>query len=335
MLRACPLPGPIPDATAWAMARAFTGQGAAFNQLLAGLGLLALTVLGSAVFLGRLLFGFSGRIEVLERTLAAHDQGHGDLPVLQPTGERELDRLVEALNKTGRRLADARRRASAAERLAAAGRLAAGVAHEIRNPIAAMRLKAENALASRDGERPRTALKAILDQIARLDGLLSDLLALTQRREPRREAVDIRALVERCAAFHEELAGAKGLSLEIEVTVADDDRPVFDPDQIRRALDNLVLNAIQNAPDEGGGAIRLSAERDGVSLRLRVSDLGPGVPDRLRDTLFEPFVTGRADGTGLGLAIVREIAHDGGGEARLLATERGATFEVELPWLPS
>ena len=73
--------------------------------------------------------------------------------MLARTGERELDRLVEALNTTGVRLKEERRRAVAAERLAAVGRLAAGLAHEIRNPIAAMRLKAENALSAGDEGR--------------------------------------------------------------------------------------------------------------------------------------------------------------------------------------
>ncbi|EWY42449.1 histidine kinase [Skermanella stibiiresistens SB22] len=342
VLQACPLPPPIRDATAWAMTRAFTGQGPAFNQLLAGLALLTVTVLGSALFLGRLLLIFSRRIAVLEQTLATHDQnahewGKGDLPVLERTGERELDRLVDALNATGQRLADARRRASTAERLAAVGRLLAGMAHEIRNPIAAMRLKAENALASHDPERGRGALTAILDQIARLDGLLRDLLALTQHREPRREPVDIASLLSLCANLHRDLAEAKGIVVEVVIDAAiqaGDERPCLDAGQIARCLDNLVLNAIQTIP-EGGGTIQLGAFRNGETLLLRVSDTGPGVRDDLRQHLFEPFVTGRADGTGLGLAITREIALAHGGDARLVKTGRGATFEIELPWQPS
>ncbi|MGH2257707.1 hypothetical protein ACQ1ZF_14505, partial [Enterococcus faecalis] len=81
---------------------------------------------------------------------------------LPRTGAPELDRLVDALNVTGERLALERRRATAAERLAALGRMSAGLAHEIRNPIAAMRLKAENALAVADGSRSEAALTAIL-----------------------------------------------------------------------------------------------------------------------------------------------------------------------------
>ncbi|GJD48915.1 Adaptive-response sensory-kinase SasA [Methylobacterium crusticola] len=327
VLHACPLPGPVPELTAWAMGRAFTGQGPAYDQLLLGLGLLTLTVLGSAAFLGRLLYAVSGPITAIERALAAHRKDGGELPRLPLTGERELDRLVDALNAAGARLAQARRQAFAAERMAAAGRLAAGVAHEIRNPLAAMRLKAENALASPDPARARAALGVVLDQVARMDGLLRDLLNLTQNRPPRPRPVDLGALLARSAALHEDLARAGGVALTVEAP-APGARPVLDPEQIGRALDNLVLNAIQNAP---GGAVRLSAAREAGRLRLRVADDGPGVPETVRGRLFEPFVTGRPEGSGLGLAIVREIAQAHGGEARLRPGDRGATFEIDLP----
>jgi signal transduction histidine kinase len=107
----------------------------------------------------------------------------------------------------------------------------------------------------------------------------------------------------------------------------------FDVDQIWRALDNLILNGIQNTP--AGGSITLSARRANDRLYLRVSDTGPGVPAAIADRLFEPFVTGRAEGTGLGLAIVREIARAHGGDAPLIPSENGAMFEIELPWQPS
>ena len=150
VLHACVLEGPLPELTAWTMTRVFTGQGRAYNQFLAGLAVLAFTMLGSAAWLARILVGWSRKIARLETALAAREVGRADFPALARTGERELDRLVDALNTTGAHLKDERQRAAAAERLAAVGRLAAGLAHEIRNPIAAMRLKAENALSSAD-----------------------------------------------------------------------------------------------------------------------------------------------------------------------------------------
>ena len=215
VLHACPLQGPIRETTAWTMTRVFTGQGQAYTQLLVGLAVLAFTVLGSAAWLAHILIQWSRKIARLETALAAQETPQGDLPTLARTGERELDRLVEALNATGARLNDERQRASAAERLAAVGRLAAGLAHEIRNPIAAMRLKAENALSGDDGSRLKPAMQMILEQIGRLDALLRDLLTMTQRPQPRYADIDVSEFLKREVETHAELAAAKGVRLGI------------------------------------------------------------------------------------------------------------------------
>jgi signal transduction histidine kinase len=329
-INACPLTGPLNDATGWAMTRVFTGRGPAYNLLLVGLAILAVTVLGSAAWLGRILYSWSRKLIRLEAALTGHELHSADLPELPLTGERELDRLVHALNATGARLADERRRASTAERLAAVGRLAAGLSHEIRNPIAAMRLKAENALVANDEQRRVTALQSILQQVGRLDGLLRDLLAMTQRREPKLAEIDLAAFLERTAEAHRELAAEKRVRLVVGAAPAATAPPLFDDEQMHRALDNLILNAIENTP--AGGAIEVAAERRAGNLRLRVRDTGQGIPDKVRERLFEPFVTGRAEGTGLGLALVRDIARAHGGEARLVPTNQGAEFEIEIPW---
>ena len=91
VLHACPLEGPIPEVTAWTMTRVFTGQGRAYNQFLAGLAVLALTVLGSAAWLAFILVGWSRKIARLETALAAREVGRTDFPALARTGERELD----------------------------------------------------------------------------------------------------------------------------------------------------------------------------------------------------------------------------------------------------
>jgi signal transduction histidine kinase len=331
-LHACPLNGPISDATAWTMTRVFTGQGPAYQRLMIGLAILTVMVLGSAAWLGRILYSWSRKIVGLEVALAGHEAPRTDLPLLPLTGERELDRLVNALNATGARLADERRRAGAAERLAAVGRLAAGLAHEIRNPIAAMRLKAENALAGNDEGRCVSALRSILEQIGRLDALLRDLLAMTQRHDLKPSEVDLKAFLERTADGHRELAASKDVKLVADAQPATSP-PRIDDAQMQRAIDNLVLNAIQNTPP--GGVVEITAKRVADHLRLRVRDTGQGVPAEIRERLFEPFVTGRPEGTGLGLVTVREIARAHGGEARFVPAENGSLFEIEVPWQTS
>ncbi|GJD34751.1 sensor histidine kinase [Methylobacterium aerolatum] len=339
VLQSCPLRVYAPDATAWTMLRTHVNEGPAYSRLLAGFGFLAITVVGSAVFLGRFLIGFSRRIARLEAALAAPVAETEDLPHLSATGEPELDRLVDALNAAGERLRAAHERAMGAERLAAVGRLAANLAHEVRNPIAAMRLKAENALASGDPERSATALRAVLGQIARVDALLRDLLNLTQPRSIARSPTPVSGLLRECTQLHEDFARAKGVSVAVEPgDLPGDDHPHLDRAQIARALDNLILNGIQHCPS--GGRVAVAAERvvrDGALLLvLRVSDTGKGVDPALRPRIFEPFATSRPEGTGLGLAIVREIARAHRGDARLVTREgEGAAFLMELPWRPS
>jgi hypothetical protein len=329
VLQSCALPGPLPQLTAWAMTRVFTGAGPAYNRMLLGMGVLGFTVIASALWLMLVILGWTRRLHLIREQLGANSLA--ELPRLEPTGERELDRLVVALNEAGLRLSEAQRRIGAAERLAAVGRLSAGLAHEIRNPIAAMRLKAENALADKDPAWGAAALHSILEQVGRLDALLKDLLAMTQPREPELQRVDVEAFLEKEAQAYREQAGTKAIAIDVK-RVPEGLQACFDPDQMGRALDNLLLNAMQVlAP---GGRVILSAQREGSELRLRVEDDGPGIAADIKDRLFDPFVTGRADGTGLGLAIVREIARAHGGEARLLATRKGSLFEIEVPWRP-
>ncbi len=331
VLQACPLQGPTSGLTGWTMTRVYTGSSEGYRRLVTGLGVLAVTVLGSAIWLGWVLLAWSRRIAEIEGALGGATGGL--LPTLALTGEPEFDRLLEALNASGERLKEAQRRITAAERLAAVGRLTAGIAHEVRNPIAAMRLKAENALASGDEGRRSFALNFVLDQIARLDQLLRDLLSMSQRRKPDRESVDIPSFLQQIDEEHRELVTAK--KLDLDTRVADDilhfsERPSFDRSQLRRAISNLLTNAIENAAPLS--SITIEAGREGGLLTLSVLDTGPGVPSEIIDTLFEPFVTGRPEGTGLGLAIVREIARAHGGEARHIPSPTGAHFRIELPW---
>jgi signal transduction histidine kinase len=336
LLHACPLTGPIPGLSAWTMARVPTTGGQAYLQAMAGLSILLLVVLGSAAWLGRLLLGWSRRLRRLEAALATSSD---ELPKLELTGQQDLDRIVEAINRAGTRLADARRTSEAlvnqvaeANRLATLGRVVAGVAHEIRNPIAAMRLKAENAVAvGPDLARKDNALRVIVEQIGRLETLLRNLLSSVQRAPLVSVPVnDVAAfLTERVELFREQ-AAEQGLELEVR---GDGAEARFDPARIAQAIDNLILNAIQNTPR--GGRVTLCAESTGDRVVLSVADTGKGVPEAVRAHLFEPFVTGRSEGTGLGLAVVREIAEAHGGAVRAVHRNDGTTFVLELPWRPS
>ena len=330
LLHACPLPGPIEGATAWTMTRVFTGQGAGYTRLIGGLGVLLASVLASAGWMTHLLLTWSRKLGRVEATIERHEGL--DPPLLEPTGERELDRIIASLNAAALKVRSMRREAeslsaqvAASERLASLGRVAAGIAHEIRNPIAAMRLKAENALLSDDARR-RTALEMMLGQIGRLDILLKDLLTLTHRSEPRWQSVDVPALLAATAELHRDRADDHGVKLVVRAPAI---AWPLDCDRMQRALDNLVLNAIQSMPK--GGTVTITADAVRGVLHLRVTDEGPGLPVAVRQHLFEPFVTERADGTGLGLSIVQEIVLAHGGSVSYRPENPGSTFELMVP----
>lgn len=330
LILACRLAGPIPDLAAFVSSDVESAP--IYGRLRDGLGVLLALMLGLAGSLTWLVAAWSRRARRLEMALA--QSGAEGLPHLGPTGETELDRIAAALNQANSRLLAARAeteaasaRAAEAERLAALGRVAAGVVHEIRNPLATMRLRAEGALAvdpsqeaERAAQRGQAALSAILGQIERLDLLSRELLDMTHRRAPRPAPTDLTAFLASCAA---ETPDAR-LATEADAGGAE-----FDPDTISRALGNLVQNALRHVGPNGH--VWLRARRLPDALRFEVEDDGPGIAPELRASLFEPFVTGRADGTGLGLAIARELAEAHGGSLELARATPGALFALTLP----
>jgi signal transduction histidine kinase len=330
LFTACPISGSIPGLTAWTMNRVHNFGSQAYRQLLTGLGVLLAAVGAATIILTWLTTVWSRHIAQIERLLSRFDIA--ELPNLPKTGEAELDRIVIALNEAGRRLAETHRyaeeldrRLAMGERLAAIGRIAAGVAHEIRNPIATMRLKAENALAG-DIQRKDLALAAILEQIERLDGLLRRLLHITEHNKPNPEPVDLASFLDVCAAAHTEQALAKNIVIERRINSA---QGVFDFGQMQSAIDNLLLNAIQASP--AGGKILVTACVENGRLIFSVIDQGEGPPQAILEHLFEPFVTGRPEGTGLGLSIVREAAKAHAGAVDLTVSAEGTNFRIILP----
>jgi|BEDMetMinimDraft_2_1075160.scaffolds.fasta_scaffold01814_3 signal transduction histidine kinase len=336
LLYARPLGPARPGEAGWVMARVRVDPALLSLRLaFSGLFLIALLL---ALWLGGLAYRWGRALGSIERTLGTAGE---TLPRLAPTGERDLDRLITAFNDAVGRLEAAQRRAAALrreaeqkERFAALGRLAAGIAHEIRNPLGAIRLKAENALAA-GGERQALALRFILDQVARLDHLIRDVLRMGERRAAL-VLVELAPFLDGIAATQAERAGAAGVRLSFETDLS---RAVFDPSLTQGLLEALIENAIRHSPR--GGRVTLHVTRRKDVLLFRVADEGEGVAAPLRERLFEPFVSGRAEGTGLGLAIAREYAAAQDGRIRLVAAEeegregKGAVFEVELPWRES
>ncbi|MEX0498060.1 PAS domain-containing sensor histidine kinase [Raoultella terrigena] len=332
---------------AWTLSRVPTITGDALDRLVLAMALLLGFVLLSGSWLGWTLTRWSRGVHylagVLEQSRTQFDSSAPELAEL--SGLADLDRVTVALNDYSQRLAYAQResaRLSAelaqAEKLAALGELSAGLAHEIRNPLATIQMKAENALHAPQASRvarAESALLVVIEQTERINRLVSSLLALTQPFRVERQKVNIEEwLLERINA-HADAAQRRQIDLTLtidpELPAHMNDRKLFDPSQMARAFDNLILNALAHVAN--GGRIETGARRRANgNLLLWVADDGPGVSDELRARLFNPFITGRPDGYGLGLALVREIVHAHGGNISLADSARGARFEMELTW---
>ena len=337
LLHAEPLPGPPPDLALWTMTRAPLAVGKSLQRLGFGMATLLVLALGSGLWLLRLLRRWTRRVGQLEEAIASTPLE--ELPALPPTGERELDRVVLAFNRLNERLRTARedsarlgRELARADRLAALGRMAAGLVHEIGNPLAAMRLRSENGLSAPEPERARAALGAVLAQVGRLEELLGGLRLLTRTAEVRPQPV---ALLPFLQARLEEIrpaAAPAGVALALESPApAPEATWNFDERSLARALDNLLLNALQHTP--AGGGVTLGATVGESRCDFRVTDTGAGVPPADAERIFEPFVTTRPDGVGLGLSLVREIAEAHGGAVRHVRRPDapGAVFSLEIP----
>lgn len=335
IVSACPLQSPGQDLAAWTMTRTSLATLDAQRSLRWGLGALLAFVLASGLWLGTIVLRGRRHLQRLQAQLAQAD-GSEAAPPISPTGLRELDALIQGLNDYRARfevargqLRDAERSRSRDQRLAALGRMTGGIAHEIRNPIAAMRLKAENALAGPPERQPQ-ALQLILDQVARLDGLVQSLLAVVQPLNLQLQPVALDEFARQRLATVQPQAERRQVTLAL--TLAEPLCAQLDPTHLARAIDNLLDNAVRHAP--AGSRVELAVgPTSGGRLRLAVRDHGPGVPAELQGQLFEPFATGRPDGTGLGLALAREVALAHGGELRHEApADGGACFTMELPW---
>lgn len=223
------------------------------------------------------------------------------------------------------------RRIAEARRLATLGAMSAGLAHEIRNPLAGLKGAAQVLQdEDLDGES-KEMLDVIVTEANRLDRVVSDFLSFSRPFALDHEPVDVGAMLQHVAT----LVGAEADGPHISVDLAED-LPVLYADEMR--LEQVVLNLVRNAVDATGreGQITLRAfhplPSDGVAVGIDVVDDGPGIPEDVREHLFTPFFTTKPHGTGLGLPISRRIVEAHGGRLTARANSGGGTtFEVMLP----
>jgi signal transduction histidine kinase len=216
------------------------------------------------------------------------------------------------------------------ERLSLLGQLSGGLAHHLRNDVAGARIAIqlhEQDCASEDAETLAVALR----QLTLAEQHLMQFLAAGQPRAPRRSVCDLRDLLNELVALvgptfrHQNVA----LALDFQADDLIDLQREIDAEQLRQALLNLVLNALEAAGPKGSVRIECDCSQP-TAFRIRVFDSGQGVSAAIADRLFEPFTTSRPEGVGLGLTVARQIAEGHGGTLRY-HRERETCFEMDLP----
>jgi signal transduction histidine kinase len=317
------------------LGRAFGIRGQLYTtNTLAALAVSAAAVVGAWLLARRLDRGVAGIIRDV-RGMEGQLEG-----AVTAVGIPELDEIGAAINRLAQTVKESQAghmaveaRLRRAERLAALGRLVAGLAHEVRNPLASIRLKLHLARrSSTDPERLGVAFSVIEEEMERLDRLVDRLLTLTKSPEPHRLPTELDALLRSRADLWEGRTTEQGIVIELRPPASGAGSVLVDGDRVAQILDNLLANAVQ-ALNGRGGRITLTLERPSRDeVLLEVADTGPGVPPDLVERLFEPFFTTRPGGTGLGLFLSAELARVLGGEIRYRAQPGGgACFEVRLP----
>jgi two-component system sensor histidine kinase PilS (NtrC family) len=227
-----------------------------------------------------------------------------------------------------------------AERLEAVAELSASLAHEIKNPLASIRSSVEQlSRSSRTNPDEKFLANLIVRESDRLSRLLSEFLDFSRVRVTEYRTIDLRAIVGAAVRL---VRAHPDCPADVVIEQAGEPAPMEgDEDLLHRVVSNLVLNAVQAAGSSARILVQTSRPRQedlppGVAVEnpvaLRVSDNGPGIPEAVRERLFEPFVTGRVGGTGLGLAIVqRAVAAHRGMVLVDSAPSHGTTFTVYFP----
>lgn len=291
---------------------------------------------GIARGLSRSIYNLSVRVQDISERLqesvpSVTFAADGDLSRLDQQLQRVVARVHEVVERAQRQQHDMLR----AEQLSAVGQLAASVAHEVRNPLTAVKMLVEAALRSAN-RKPLTLddLQVIHAQVARLEQTVQSFLDFARLPAPRRIPSDLRRALDQAV----DLVRARARQQGVAIVVCYPDVPVtadVDTGQLGTVLVNLLLNALDALPD--GGSVSIHLETPSASeIRLNVADTGAGIPQDMVARLFTPFASSKPTGTGLGLSISRRIIEEHGGALSAAnRPEGGASFTITLPAAPA
>lgn len=239
--------------------------------------------------------------------------------------------LVLLLGRSLREFRRSEAQAVREERLQRIGEAANLIAHEVRNSLNGLKMGLDLVL---QGTRRPSArvVSEIRAEIERLESFTHQLMLFAKDPVARRTAVDLSELLPKALGLWRDVAS----ELEVEIVVNGAGTPIpvrADPVLLQMAISNLISNALDalaGSPPDGQARVVVAIEQGQQRLAVRVSDNGPGVSEQLRETLFEPFVTGKPSGVGIGLAMARKIALAHGGDLMLDSVGQGASFVLTL-----
>ncbi len=245
----------------------------------------------------------------------------------------EFGVLSRQVNEMAASLTEAQSQLVRQERAAAVAEMVSTIAHNIRNPLAGIRAAAQSTLRELPAQSSLASLqRSTIEAIDSFDKWLRGLLYVAQPIELQRQRVEIATLIEQVAAVFRPSAERR----HVKIDLAHGDRTVYadvDPRSFEQALAAVVDNAVEASPT--GGTVRIEAAarlRDGTRLTVCVSDEGPGVPEELREKVFEPHFTTRPGSSGIGLPTARKLIEAHGGRLELLdGTSGGTLVRIELP----
>jgi len=240
-------------------------------------------------------------------------------------GSSSVVKDVTSYRNLERQLADA-------EHLATLGELCAGLAHEIKNPLAGIKGAIDVIRGSLPAaDRHHAILSDVLHEVDRIDRVVRDLLSYAKPKPPSHAAIELPALVKRIVSIVRSTSNHGSIPIEVcQLSPL----PGFtgDETQIEQVLLNLLLNAQNAMPSGGHIEVVLDYDRDAAAIKMEVRDNGPGIPEPLQKKIFQPFFTTRPEGAGLGLAIcLKNVQYHGGTIDVRSEPGRGTTVAVRIP----
>jgi signal transduction histidine kinase len=299
------------------------------NELLLLLGLLAVFVGCALIYLISLRFTRPlEKLVACVRALGEHDFTYP----LEESGADEIADLTNAFIGMRTRLKTAQTAALEAERMATIGRMASSISHDLRHRLTAIVAYAEFLASEGMAPKQRREMYAEVSAAAtQMTDLLESLLDLSRTRDALKiEVIDVRDVLRQAIRAIQTDPNFRHVLIAIDAPQRAEGH--FDARKLERAFYNLLLNACEMFPREGG-LIRTTVATSEDRIEILISDTGPGIPRSIRENLFQPFVSfGKRSGSGLGLAIVLKTCQDHGGEVSVENANPGqTTFKVVLP----